>query len=114
MATKNPKIAPSMIATFVRKEDKIALMAKHKTKGPLYTNKVGIEGAAAQIYLNNHLTVYNKQLLSHTLEEKKRGNIVAAWTFRGKIYVKKHDNQIPLQVDTWSLAEATKNTHGRE
>ncbi|KAJ8891172.1 hypothetical protein PR048_010687 [Dryococelus australis] len=90
-------------------------MAKRKTKGSLYTNEVGIEGPAAQIYLKDHLTAFNKQLLFHGLEEKKRGNIVAAWTFSGKIYVKKQDNQRPVQVkDTWSLEEVIKHNYGRE
>ncbi|KAJ8879428.1 hypothetical protein PR048_020036 [Dryococelus australis] len=90
-------------------------MAKRKTKGPLYTNEVGIEGPAAQIYLTHHLTAFNKQLLSHTLEEKKRGNIIATLNFRGKIYVKKQDNQRPVQEkDIWSLEEFIKHNHGRE
>ncbi|KAJ8898195.1 hypothetical protein PR048_003555 [Dryococelus australis] len=112
---KNPKIAPAIIARFVCKENKIILLTKRKTTGPLYTNEVGVEGPAAQIYLNDHLTTFHKQLLSHSLEEKKRGNITAAWTFRGKIYIKKQDNQRPVQVkDTWSLEEVIKNNYGRE
>ncbi|KAJ8896271.1 hypothetical protein PR048_001615, partial [Dryococelus australis] len=81
---------------------------------PLYTNEVGIEGPAVQICLNDHLTSFNKQLLSHALEEKIRGNVVAAWTFRGKIYARKQNKQRSAQVkDTWSLDEVIKNIHGR-
>ncbi|KAJ8872928.1 hypothetical protein PR048_026544 [Dryococelus australis] len=90
-------------------------MAKRKPKGPLYTNEVGIKGPAAQIYLNDHLTTFNKQLLSHALDEKKRENIVTALTFRGKMYAKKKDNQRPVQVkDTWFLEEVIKNNQGRK
>lgn len=111
---KNPNIAPSIVARFVRKECKYALMAKRKTKGPLYTTELGLPGKATQIYINDHLTAYNRQLLTRALDERKKGAIAAAWTFKGKIFVKKNEKDTPSQVkDYWSLEDITTKRNDR-
>lgn len=97
---------PSIVARFVRKTMKREVMKKRKEKGSVFTSELGIPGDNHQIFLNDHLTAYNRKLLAKAIEGKKQGKLDAAWTSFGKVFVKKSQKDRPTQVkDLWSIED---------
>ncbi|KAJ8878230.1 hypothetical protein PR048_018807 [Dryococelus australis] len=109
---KQPKIKgmPAFIvACFVKREKKHDFMQERKAKGPLYTKELGYTGENKQVFVNDHLTAYNGKLLAQAMAMRKQGHMEAAWTNRGKNFVKKTAESKPIQVkDNWSLYDTCK------
>ncbi|KAG8309691.1 hypothetical protein J6590_078723 [Homalodisca vitripennis] len=73
------------------------------------TNNQGLTGSnlydrgpSNRIYINDHLSPHNKNLLWRARQLVKERNIVGAWTRDGKVFVKTsaEDNSAPTTVGT--------------
>ncbi|KAJ8892006.1 hypothetical protein PR048_004571 [Dryococelus australis] len=94
----------SIITRFFIREKKHILMKMRKTRWPLYTKDLNIPGDSKQVFLNDHLTLYNRRILCKTVDLKVRGKFTSAWTNRGKIFVKNNANDKPILVRvSWDL-----------
>ncbi|KAJ8875826.1 hypothetical protein PR048_023727 [Dryococelus australis] len=77
-----------------------------KDEGPLYTSKLNIPAENRQVYVDDHLTAYNKKLLAKAQEGNRSSKLDAAWANKGKIFVKKSQNDKPTHVRViWSLED---------
>ncbi|XP_050680148.1 uncharacterized protein LOC126976048 [Leptidea sinapis] len=91
--TKNKPIIISFINRYA-KEDFVA--AGRAYKG-LNISDVGFEGKE-HIFINDHLTARNKQLLSQTKALAKEKNYKYIWVQHGKILVRFTDSSPPLHI----------------
>ncbi|XP_064475710.1 uncharacterized protein LOC135389605 [Ornithodoros turicata] len=60
---------------------------------------LGLSGAA-KIFINEHLSPSNKQLMGAAVARKKITNWKHLWTNKGKIYARKSDDSPVLQIKT--------------
>lgn len=69
----------------------------YKSKGPLTTVNIGMNGVKHMIYFNEELTNYNKYLLGKAKEIKKKG-YKFVWYKNGKIFVRKNESDLPIAI----------------
>lgn len=72
---------------------------KRDNKTQITLNMCGFD-SNKPIFLNEDLTRYNYQILQAGLKLKKQRKIVAAFTFRGIVYVKQNDSDRGIRVET--------------
>lgn len=83
--SSNKNIIVSFLHRYA-KEDFIA--AARSSKDPLLPQHIGISGSG-RIFVNDHLTIKNKMLLSQTKSLAKEQNFQFVWVKHMKIFVKK-------------------------
>ncbi|XP_053611109.1 uncharacterized protein LOC128677873 [Plodia interpunctella] len=66
----------------------------------LTTKNLNMSGSAKPVFVNEHLTYYNKQLLKKCREVAKLKNFQYVWIKHGRIYVRKADGSPPIQIRT--------------
>lgn len=85
-----------------QKRDAVLHAAKKKR---LNTEMIGIRGQASPIFVNEHLTLSNKVLLSETIKAKKGKNWKFVWTKNGKVYARKTENSRVIDIRSVSDIE---------
>ncbi|XP_077534732.1 uncharacterized protein LOC144146677 [Haemaphysalis longicornis] len=96
----------NIMVRFVRIDKRHALLAKAR-KQKLTTKQLCLSQANA-VYVNEHLTQANKQLLGATSARKKEVAWKFVWTSGGKVFARK-DEQMDA-VRTQGLSDLTKMT----
>lgn len=73
------------------------IISAYRLKKGLTSNQLGISGAPVRIYLNEHLTLRNKQLFREAREAAKKHNYKYVWVKHSTIFVRKSDTS-PVQA----------------
>lgn len=88
----------NIVVRFVRRSKRNAVLDKaRKTRG-MTAESLGFM-ASTPIYVNEHLTRQNKQLLGATIARKKEMRWRYAWSTGGKIYARKEDGSDALRIE---------------
>ncbi|KAJ2942964.1 hypothetical protein O0L34_g15154 [Tuta absoluta] len=82
---------PAIIIRFTQRRRKDQLLAAVRVRRDLTTQEIGLPGPPAPLYLNEHLTPANKQLLKLAREAKKEYNYQHLWVRDCKIMMRKSD-----------------------
>ncbi|KAI5652174.1 hypothetical protein NE865_00512 [Phthorimaea operculella] len=82
---------PAIIIRFTQRRRKDQLLAAVRVRRDLTTQDVGLPGPPAPLYLNEHLTPANKQLLKLARDAKKEFNYQHLWVRDCKIMMRKSD-----------------------
>ncbi|XP_041973383.1 uncharacterized protein LOC121739885 [Aricia agestis] len=67
-------------------------------KSPLTAKDLGLTDNTSRIYVNEHLTYLNKQLLKKARDFAKQHSFKYVWTKNGRIYVRKEDTKPAFQI----------------
>ncbi|XP_039750018.1 uncharacterized protein LOC120626541 [Pararge aegeria] len=97
--SRNPsenKIKP-IIVSFINRYLKEDFVAAGKALKTLITSDIGIPGNT-RIFINDHLTVKNKQLLSKTKLLAKEKNYRFVWVKHSKLFVRKNETSPVLSI----------------
>lgn len=78
-----------IIAKFVRRDDKLNLLAKRKVKRNFSTQNLGYAHPAVPIYINDSLSPERKKLYAAAREVKKEKGYTYLWVQSGKILMRK-------------------------
>lgn len=102
--TKSEAVVVDFVSV-VRKQSLLIQYKKYnkirREKGEtlLQTEHLHLPGPTKQIYLSEYLIMKTRHLFFLARNNVKNKNLYAAWTFKGKIYVKKEQSSIPLRID---------------
>lgn len=80
----------SIIARFRERSLKDAFLSYIRKKHGFTCKDIGMDGDS-KVYINEHLTIKNKQLLSKTKAKAKESQYRYVWTKNCRIYVRKND-----------------------
>lgn len=69
-------------------------------KARLTTKSLGLGGEPKPIYVNEQLSVHNKQILKMAKDAAKVKNYQFTWSKNGRIYVRKNDTSPPMRIIT--------------
>lgn len=92
--SRNPDhMKPIIVAFHCRytKDDFIAAARMATKTSPLMSVHLGIEGKPLKIFVNDHLTVKNKELLTSTKKAAKERGFQYVWVKNCKIFVRKNE-----------------------
>ncbi|CAK1595269.1 unnamed protein product [Parnassius mnemosyne] len=76
------------------KDNLISLSRKNR----LSTEDIGLAGESRPIFINEHLTSHNKQLLKKCKDFAKLNQYQFVWTKNGRIFVRRNDTSPGLQI----------------
>ncbi|KAH9368498.1 hypothetical protein HPB48_020787 [Haemaphysalis longicornis] len=96
----------NIVVRFVRRDKRHALLAKAR-KQKLTTKQLGLSQANA-VYVNEHLTQANKQLLGAAIARKKEVAWKFVWTSAGKVFARKDEHMDAVRIQ--DLSDLTKMT----
>lgn len=96
----------NIVVRFVRRDKRHALLAKAR-KQKLTTKQLGLSQANA-VYVNEHLTQANKQLLGAAIARKKEVAWKFVWTSGGKVFARKDERMDAVRIQ--DLSDLTKMT----
>lgn len=88
----------NIIVRFVSRTKRNALLTKAKKKR-LSSEDVGFDGTSTTIYVNEHLTRHNKQLLGAALAEKKKAGWKYVWVSSGRILARKNELSDAIRIE---------------
>ncbi|XP_054257563.1 uncharacterized protein LOC128982639 [Macrosteles quadrilineatus] len=80
---------PTIIARFVRREDKLNLLQKRRVKRNFNTNDLGLSQPAVPIYINENLCPGRRKVYTAARQAKKDKNYTYLWIRNGKILMRK-------------------------
>lgn len=84
---------PNIILRLTRKNTKQIILKLRKEKGSLHLQDLNIaelkQEGRNQLYINEHLTGYNKKILARARTLKREGKLASVWSTWGKIFVQK-------------------------
>lgn len=80
----------AIIVRFKERIVKDSFLSATRKKNGFKTNVIGMDGDSS-VYVNEHLTINNKQLLSKCKVKTKEHNFKYVWTKNCRIYVRKND-----------------------
>lgn len=89
-----PRVIIAKMATRLIKDNIISGARKFRPN----TNDLGISGDRIPIFVNEHLTVANKELLKQTKEMAKLKQFQFAWSKNGRVYVRKNDTSHAILI----------------
>jgi predicted RNase H-like nuclease (RuvC/YqgF family) len=89
-----PRVIIAKLKTRLLKDSIISLGRKNR----LNTKDIGITGEAKPIYINEHLTPHNKQLLKKCKEIAKNKEYQFVWSKNGRIFIRQNDTAPALQI----------------
>lgn len=81
----------------MRRAKRDSILAKAK-KMKIDAEDVGLVGVNSAIFVNEHLTRHNKQLLGATVAKKKELKWKFVWTAGGKILARKNEDSPVLRI----------------
>ncbi|XP_077550631.1 uncharacterized protein LOC144163792 [Haemaphysalis longicornis] len=96
----------NIVVRFVRRDKRHALLARAR-KQKLTTKQLGLSQANA-VYVNEHLTQANKQLLGAAIARKKEVAWKFVWTNGGKFFARKDEQMDAVRIQ--DLSDLTKMT----
>lgn len=89
-----------IIVKFVRRDDKLSLIAKRKVKRNLSTQQLGFKQPAEPVYINESLSPERRKLYSAARAAKKSHNYTYLWTQNGRILMRKEPGSAIVRVST--------------
>lgn len=100
-AADGTRLPKSIIVRFVTRRKRDALIAAARTaKTAAKTKNLKIDGISNQLYINEHLTKKNKQLLKRTKEVAKSKNFQFVWVRYGRIFMRRDDKSQMLVIQS--------------
>lgn len=94
--TRNPNKTPNIVIQFKTREDRdkwIKSRKKTTTNDDCFKN-----GNGRKIFINEHMTQYNKNLFWKTKEYARQNQIKFVWFREGKVRMKKDESQKIIQI----------------
>ncbi|KAL4701991.1 hypothetical protein ACJJTC_010556 [Scirpophaga incertulas] len=88
------RVIIAKLSTRLLKDNIISLGRKKRVT----TKDIGLSGDPKPIYINEHLTPYNKQLLKKCKEIAMKKEYKYVWTKNGRIYIRKNDTSPAIQI----------------
>lgn len=82
----------AIVAQFKERATKDTLLSAFKKCRSITTKDIGMDGDHRKIYINEHLTVKNKVLLSKTKDLAKEAGYKFVWSKNCRIYMRKSEN----------------------
>lgn len=104
VATSKPS-QKNIIVRFVSRSKRNTVLTKSKKKR-IDTTSLGLPGPTTAVYVNEHLTRKNKQLLGAAIARKREVRWRFVWSSGGKILARKDENADAVKID--SLADLEK------
>ncbi|XP_046686677.1 uncharacterized protein LOC124372341 [Homalodisca vitripennis] len=99
----NKKRTPPIIVRFSTFEEKDVWISSFRNVRPLTANKINPRfNLQNKVFINEHLSPENKQLLSRTKEAAKTKGYKYVWTRDGKIFVRRGEGEKCKKVDTFA------------
>lgn len=92
------------IVQFTTRQKRNAVLCAAMKKR-LTTGMIGIPGQTSPIFVNEHLTLSNRLLLSETIKAKKGKSWKFVWTKNGKVYARKTKNSRVVNIQSMSDIE---------
>lgn len=86
----------NIIVRFVRRDKRQAVLAKAR-KRQITNQMLGLPGSD-RVYVNEHLTRANKQLLGATIARKKEMSWKFVWTSGGKIFARRNESSNAVRI----------------
>lgn len=108
---KNPKNIIVKLTTRTLRDN--VLSATRLNKG-VTTNQLGISGAEQKIYINEHLTLKNKQLFRRSRELAKKHNYRYVWVKHSTILARETDNSPVLAIRNENDLDKIKTANPRD
>lgn len=99
MCHRNPtssKGGTNTLVRFVRRDKRQAFLSKAR-KHELCNKDLGLTDSG-RIYVNEHLTYGNKQLLGATIARKSEVGWKFVWTNGGKIFARRHETSDTIKI----------------
>lgn len=87
----------NIIVRFVNRSKRNAVMAKSKKKR-LSTSGLDLPGPDSPVFINDHLTRLNKQLLGAAIARKRVVKWRFVWTSGGKIFARKAEDAVAVRI----------------
>lgn len=87
-----------ILVKFKNQEKKQIIMKTIRQLKGIKVKECGLAGIDRNIYLNDDLTQHNQLLFKTARSLKKSKKIKAAYTFNGRIYIKKDENDAPIRI----------------
>ncbi|XP_022184148.2 uncharacterized protein LOC111043494 [Nilaparvata lugens] len=99
LPSKDRDRPPAIIAKFVRRFDKEALLQKRRIKRDFSTRHLGHQ-QISPIYLNESLCPERRRLLALAKKAKGEGNFKYLWVRNGKVLARRTDGQPVIVIET--------------
>lgn len=96
----------NILVRFVRRDKRHAFLAKAR-KQRVTINQLGLSGSNA-VYVNEHLTEANKQLLGSAIARKKEVAWKFVWTSGGRVFARKDEHADAVKIQ--EMADLSKMT----
>lgn len=94
-----PKVGVSnIVVRFVRRNKRNDLLKKAR-KAKIECHALGLQGSG-RVYVNEHLTQCNKNLLAKALQKKRQAGWKFVWTSGGKIFARKKESAEVVRIYT--------------
>lgn len=95
----NKNRSPSLVVQFIYRSQRDAWIASYKKKKVLNAKEVNSIFPNDRVYINEHLSPENKQLLAQVKKRSRELNIRYVWTREGKCYVRRNDGQNSFRIN---------------
>jgi mRNA-degrading endonuclease YafQ of YafQ-DinJ toxin-antitoxin module len=89
-----PRVIIAKLSSTLLKDNMISLARKNHVN----TNNIDMAGEPKAIFVNEHLTPYNKQMFKKCKEFAKNNQYKYVWTKNGKIYLRQNDTSPAVQI----------------
>lgn len=97
----------NIIVRFVSRSKRNAVLTKSKKKR-IDTTSLGLPGSTSAVYVNEHLTRKNKQLLGAAIARKREVEWRFVWSSGGKILARKEEHADAVKIESLTDLEKTK------
>ncbi|KAH9365763.1 hypothetical protein HPB48_016851 [Haemaphysalis longicornis] len=97
-------VQKNVIVRFTRRSKRNEILAKAR-KARLTTESLGFDGTSKPVFLNEHLTPKNKQLLGAAVARKKEVGWKFVWTAEGKILARRGESTPIMRIASMSDVE---------
>lgn len=95
----NRNRTPPIIVKFASRRDRDEWLDAFKKMRPLTADKINHHFKKDKVFINEHLSPENKQLLGRTKEMARDRGYKYVWTREGKIFVRREDNERCIKVE---------------
>lgn len=89
----------NIVVRFVHRTKRNALLAKSR-KQRMTTGLLGLDDLTTPIFVNEHLTRHNKQILGAAIARKKEAGWKFVWSSGGKVYARKDEAADAVRIST--------------
>ena len=79
-------------------------MFRRNNKSPLTLQHIGFN-STEPIYINENLTKFNNLIMRAAAKHRREGKLTAAYTLRGLVFVRMHNNDAPLHIKSLEMLE---------